>query len=82
MQELAATPIKYQSLRRFPTSTFDLSVVAGPRALIADVLSAIRQLAGETLVQAEFLRDFTLPTGDRSLSYRLTVGAAARAPFS
>lgn len=78
LQELASAQIKYQPLRRFPTSTFDLSVVAGPRILIADVLSAIRQLAGEALVHAEFLRDFTLPTGDRSLSYRLTMGATDR----
>jgi phenylalanyl-tRNA synthetase beta chain len=76
--ELQAVKIQYQQLRRFPTSDFDLSVVAGPRVLIADVLAGIRSLAGEALVHAEFLREFALPTGDRSLSYRLTLGAADR----
>jgi len=76
--ELRSTKLKYQQLRRFPSSDFDLSVVAGPRVLIADVQSAIRKLAGEPLLKIEFLRDFALPTGDRSLSYRLTVAAADR----
>ena len=40
--------------------------------------SALEKLAGEALVSIAFLRDFGLPTGDRSLSYRLTVGAPDR----
>lgn len=76
----AAQPkdIKYQPLRRFPSSDFDLSVVVGPRVLIGDVETAIRTLAGEALLSVVFLRDFALPTGQRSLSYRLTVGASDR----
>ncbi|MFM2124394.1 MAG: hypothetical protein RL328_845 [Acidobacteriota bacterium] len=78
LQELQAVKIKYQPLRRFPTSDFDLSVVAGPRVLIADVQQAMEKLAGEALTGIAFLREFGLPTGDRSLSYRLTVGAGDR----
>lgn len=66
---------KYKPLHRFPASDFDLSVVAGPRALIADIETVIKTLAGGALLGVEFLRDFALPSGDRSLSYRLTVGA-------
>lgn len=78
LMELQAVKVKYQQLRRFPSSDFDLSVIAGPRVLIADVQSAIEKLAGEALIGIAFLADFALPTGDRSLSYRLTVGAADR----
>jgi len=78
LMELQAKTVRYQQLRRFPSSDFDLSVVAGPRVLIADVQSAMRTLAGDALLGIEFLRDFALPTGDRSLSYRLTVGASDR----
>jgi len=48
------------------------------RVLIADVQSALETLAGDHLLSITFLREFALPTGDRSLSYRLTVGAADR----
>ena len=70
--------IKYEQLRRFPSSDFDLSVVAPARSLIADVGAAMRKLAGSSLLSIEFLRDFALPSGERSLSYRLTVGALDR----
>jgi phenylalanyl-tRNA synthetase beta chain len=69
---------RYQPLRRFPESAFDLSVLAGPRALIADVHSALEKLAGDALLSIAFLREFALPDGTRSLSYRLTVGASDR----
>jgi len=73
---------RYRPLRRFPESAFDLSVLAGSRALIADVQAAMAKLAGEPLLSIAFLREFTLPTPSgekaRSLSYRLTVGAPDR----
>src|SRR6185436_18692944 len=69
---------RYQPLRRLPSSAFDLSVVASARSLIADVQAALVKLAGEALLEISFLREFALPTGERSLSYRLTVGAADR----
>lgn len=78
VQDVQSPPEKYRPLRRFPSSDFDLSVVAKPKALIADVQSAIAALAGPALLRVEFLRDFALPNGDRSLSYRLTVGASDR----
>jgi len=80
--ELQPGSSRYRPLRRFPESAFDLSVLAAPRALIADVQSAIVILAGEPLLSIAFLREFTLPTPSgekaRSLSYRLTVGATDR----
>ncbi|MEO5925425.1 MAG: phenylalanine--tRNA ligase subunit beta [Bryobacteraceae bacterium] len=78
LMDLLSKSVKYEQLRRFPSSDFDLSVVAPARALIADVQAAMKKLAGDALLSIEFLRDFALPTGDRSLSYRLTVGASDR----
>jgi phenylalanyl-tRNA synthetase beta chain len=78
LQQLQSDAIRYRPIRRFPDSAFDLSVVAGPRVLIADVQGALEKLAGASLLEIVFLRDYALPTGDRSLSYRLTVGAADR----
>jgi len=76
--ELQPAPPRYQPLRRFPDSAFDLSVLAGPRALIADVQAALEKLAGDGLLSINFLREFALAEGGRSLSYRLTVGAPDR----
>lgn len=78
LHEFQPPAVKYQPLRRFPSSDFDLSVVAAARARIGDLLATIRKLAGEALLDAAFLRDFTLPDGQRSLSYRVTVGAPDR----
>jgi phenylalanyl-tRNA synthetase beta chain len=78
LMQLQPTPERYQPLRRFPESAFDLSVVANPRTLIADIQSALEKLAGDALLSIVFLREFALPDGARSLSYRLTVGAPDR----
>jgi phenylalanyl-tRNA synthetase beta chain len=78
LMELQPAAERYQPLRRFPESAFDLSVLAGPRVLIADVQSALEKLAGDTLLSIVFLREFELDGGARSLSYRLTVGASDR----
>jgi phenylalanyl-tRNA synthetase beta chain len=78
LMQLQPEAARYQPLRRFPESAFDLSVVAGPRVLIADVQAAIELLAGDKLLSIVFLREFALADGARSLSYRLTVGASDR----
>ena len=79
LMQLQPAPARYQPLRRFPESAFDLSVLVGPRVLIADVQSALQKLAGDTLLSIAFLREFRdWRTDARSLSYRLTVGASDR----
>jgi phenylalanyl-tRNA synthetase beta chain len=75
---LPLQPRKYQPLRRFPTSSFDLSVVAGERELVADLEGKLRHLAGDGLVSLQFLLIFPLPGGKKSVSFRLTVGAEER----
>ena len=65
-------------LRRFPTSAFDLTVIAPARASIGEIESRIATLAGDALVSIAFLRDFAGLDGSRSLSYRITTGASDR----
>jgi phenylalanyl-tRNA synthetase beta chain len=78
LQALPMAPEKYQPLRRFPTSSFDLSIVAGERELVADLEARLRRLAGDDLVSLQFLLIFALPGGKKSVSFRLTVGAEDR----
>jgi phenylalanyl-tRNA synthetase beta chain len=67
--------VRYQPLRRFPESSFDLSFIVPERTLIADVEAAIPK--SPEILSIEFLREFALP-GQRSLTYRITLGAADR----
>ncbi|HET9838747.1 MAG TPA: phenylalanine--tRNA ligase subunit beta [Candidatus Angelobacter sp.] len=78
LRALPAQPRKYEPLRRFPTSSFDLSIVAGERELVADLESKLRRLAGDDLVALQFLLIFALPGGKKSVSFRLTAGAEHR----
>jgi phenylalanyl-tRNA synthetase beta chain len=78
LEALPAQPKKYQPLRRFPTSSFDLSIVAGTRQLVAGLESKLRELAGDDLVALQFLLVFPLPPEKKSVSFRLTAGAENR----
>ncbi|HYL36445.1 MAG TPA: phenylalanine--tRNA ligase subunit beta [Bryobacteraceae bacterium] len=69
---------RYQPLRRFPTSAFDLSVVAGLREPAGAIQQRLAEAAAADLVEIEFVRQYTgapLPDNRKSVSYRLTVGA-------
>jgi phenylalanyl-tRNA synthetase beta chain len=72
---------KYRPLQRFPSSSFDLSVVAELRALVGDIEDRLRNFAGEALESIEFVRQYSgppLPEGTKSVSYRLTISAPDR----
>jgi phenylalanyl-tRNA synthetase beta chain len=72
---------RYRALRRFPTSAFDLSVVAALREPAGEIERRLREAAGSDLVEIEFVRQYTgapLPEDRKSISYRLTVGANDR----
>jgi phenylalanyl-tRNA synthetase beta chain len=75
---LPARAEKYQPLRRFPTSSFDLSIVAGAREPVANLENKLRHLSGDHLVSLQFLLIFPLPQDKKSVSFRLTVGADDR----
>ena len=81
MQRLDHREIRYQPLRRFPTSAFDLSVVAPLRDPAGNIERLLQSAAGSDLVEIEFVRQYTgapLPEDRKSVSYRLTVGAPDR----
>ena len=72
---------KHQPLRRFPTSAFDLSVVAAIREPVGDIDRRLRELGGSDVIGIEFVRQYTgtpLPEDRKSVSYRITVGAPDR----
>ena len=79
IRKLKPSAERYQPLRRFPTSAFDLTVIARARASIGEIESQMATLAGDALVSIAFLRDFAGTDGSRSLSYRITTGASDRA---
>jgi phenylalanyl-tRNA synthetase beta chain len=75
---LGPVPKRYEPPRRYPSSSFDLSVVAGLRALVGDVRAAIAQAAGEHCDAVEFLysyRGAPLADDKQSLSFRITVSS-------
>jgi len=80
--ESAATgPERYTPIRRYPSSAFDISVVARERELTADLREKLAALAGPLLESIEYQRQYSgppLPEGTKSVSFRLTVGSAER----
>ena len=78
LEQLQPTDIQLAPLRRFPTSAFDVSVVAPLREPVATIQAII---AGSDLVSLEFVRQYNgppLPDDRKSVSYRATVGADDR----
>lgn len=78
---LSAAEAKYTPIRRFPASAFDLSVIAGWREAAGDLEAKLAALAGEMLESITYLRQYTGPPladGQKSVSFRLTVGSSER----
>ncbi len=81
VERLAVAEKKYTPIRRYPSSAFDLSVVAGLREQAGRLESAIRSFAGPLLESIEFLRQYSGPpleAGRKSVSFRVTVGSSER----
>ena len=78
-QKLAAKLVKrYVPLRKYPTSGFDLSVVADGKLPVDAIQDALTKLAGPDLAMIEFIRQYDGPPlaqGQKSVSYHLEVGA-------
>ncbi|MGA9622950.1 MAG: phenylalanine--tRNA ligase subunit beta, partial [Bryobacteraceae bacterium] len=78
---LSAAEIKYTPIRRYPSSAFDLSVVAGLREHAGYLEATVASFAGPLLESIEFVRQYTgapLEEGQKSVSFRLTVGSPER----
>ena len=78
-QSLAvAKTVKYTPLRKYPTSGFDLSVVAEMRVPVARIEDHLTELAGGILAAIEVVRQYAGPPlteGQKSVSYHLEMGA-------
>jgi phenylalanyl-tRNA synthetase beta chain len=82
MLALSEREKRYTPPRRYPSSAFDLSVIAPSRELAGDLLG---KLAGfvppEMLEGAEYVRQYSGPPfaeGSKSISFRITVGSPDR----
>jgi phenylalanyl-tRNA synthetase beta chain len=81
LQPLWDAEKRYKPIRRFPSSAFDLSVVAGARDLAGHIEKQLATLAGAALDRIEFVRVYSgppLPEDKKSISFRLTIAAADR----
>ena len=58
LQELKPDRSAYKPVRRFPTSAFDLSVIADARELAGNLELRVRQFAGELAESIEYVREF------------------------
>jgi len=78
---LRAADIRYTPIRRYPSSAFDLSVIAPIRAYAADLQSAVVSFAGPLLESIQFVRQYSGPPlaeGTKSVSFRVTAGSPER----
>ena len=80
-QELGVREVRYTPIRRFPSTAFDLSVLAGKRELVAGLRDSVAGFAGPMLESIEYLRQYSgppLPDDKKSVSFRLTLGSPER----
>lgn len=70
----ASPAAKYIPVNRFPSSSFDLSVIVPPRALVSDLSHSIEGLGHKP----EFIEDYRMPDGRRSLLFRVTLSREDR----
>jgi phenylalanyl-tRNA synthetase beta chain len=81
-QRLAAARVfQYRPLRKYPTSGFDLSVIAELRLPVSRIQDELAALAGPDLASLDFVRQYAGPPlseGHKSVSYHLEIGALDR----
>lgn len=81
VESLSGGPVKYTPIRRYPSSAFDLSVIAPLREHAGKLEAAIGGFAGPLLESIQFVRQYAGPPlaeGTKSVSFRLTVGSPER----
>jgi len=80
-QSLGDEPVRYKPVRRYPTSAFDLSVLADLRRPVAQIQRELAKLGGDAVVSIDFVRQYAGPPlehGQKSVSYRIELGAPDR----
>jgi phenylalanyl-tRNA synthetase beta chain len=77
----SAGEAKYTPVRRYPSSAFDLSVIAGLREHAGVLERKIAAFAGPLLESVRYLDQYVgapYAAGQRSVTFRVTVGSAER----
>ncbi|MBS1859498.1 MAG: phenylalanine--tRNA ligase subunit beta [Acidobacteria bacterium] len=78
LEALSAGEARYTPIRRYPSSAFDLSVIAPLRAHAGKLQETIAASAGPLLESVEFQRQYSGPPladGTKSVSFRVTIAA-------
>jgi phenylalanyl-tRNA synthetase beta chain len=81
VESLGGERTRYTPIRRYPSSAFDLSVIAPLRQHAGQLEAAIAGFAGPLLESIQFVRQYAGPPlaeAAKSVSFRLTVGSAER----
>jgi phenylalanyl-tRNA synthetase beta chain len=81
IQRLGAVEKKYTPVRRYPSSPFDLSVIAGERELAGTLEARIAEFASPLVESIQFVRQYSGPplaAGQKSVSFRITAGSPER----
>jgi phenylalanyl-tRNA synthetase beta chain len=81
VQELGSAGGHYEPVRRFPTSAFDLSILAGIRDLAGDLRRRIAEFGGKLVEGVEYVREYQgppVPEDRKSVTFRVTAGAPDR----
>lgn len=79
LEELTPQLARYTPLRRFPGSSFDITVAADPKALVADLMARVFAEQIPNLLHAEYLYEYLDKTKSvKSVTFRFTVGATDR----
>jgi phenylalanyl-tRNA synthetase beta chain len=78
---LSGGEVKFTPIRRYPSSAFDLSVIAPLRAHAGALRSEAASFAGPLLESIQYVREYAgppLPESAKSVSFRVTVGSPER----
>jgi phenylalanyl-tRNA synthetase beta chain len=81
LQELTPARPSFKPVPRFPTSAFDLSVIADARELAGTLELEIRRFAGDLAESIEYVREYQgeqVPAGKKSVSFRVVASAPDR----
>ncbi len=81
LQELTPSRPSFKPIPRFPTSAFDLSVIADARELAGTLELEIRRFAGDLAETIEYVREYQgerVPAGKKSVSFRVVASAPDR----
>ncbi len=82
VQAATRAETRYPAPRRYPSSAFDLSVIASGRELVGDLLAKLIGFVPEEMLEAtEYVRQYSGPPlaeGSKSVSFRITIGSPDR----